>query len=285
MKITRRILRLAGVCVLALLQTSCGVKTLYNNLDWLVPWYVEDYITLDDTQQAELEKRLANVIDWHRSTQLKEYSLFMRKTRTQIKDGVTEQELNDAFAEAQQRWRLLIQTVTPELVDILLTATEEQKKELFENIEERNEDFKEDYFELSEEERSEDRVKAMQKNFKRWLGPLNEQQNNTIAHYASNFIPIHNDRWLFRLRWQGELRKLLDQDPKDPEVRTKLEKLFAEQYKLYTPEYQQKRDVNMRLIKEMILKMEGTITQEQYEHLFERIESFARMFEELAVNA
>ena len=269
--------------VVLLLLPGCGVKTLYNNLDTLIPWYVDDMVTLDEKQQAELERRLADVIAWHRSTQLQEYSAFMRKTSAQVKDGVTAQELDEAFSEAEKSWHLLIGKVAPELVDILLTASEEQKQELFANIEKQNEEFKEDYLDLTEEQRRKDRVKAIQKNFRRWLGSLNDEQKKIIEQYASNFIPIHNDRWLFRLKWQNEFRKLMFDDPSKPEVREELEKLFVGMQDMYPEDYKNKRRVNIKLIKEMILKMNGSITKEQFEHLFERIESYAATFEELAV--
>lgn len=271
------------IAVLLLLLPGCGVKMVYNNLDILIPWYVDDLVTLNDEQQAELEKRLADVITWHRTTQLSQYSAFMRKTRLHIDDGVTQQDLDEAFSEAEESWHVLIGKVAPELVDILITATDKQKQELFENIEKQNEEFKEDYLNLSEEERCKDRVKAIQKNFRRWLGSLNEQQKKTIEHYASNFIPIHNDRWLFRLRWQNEFRKLMYADPSNPEVREKLEQLFVGMQDMYPENYKNKRRVNIKLIKEMILKMNGTISNEQFEHLFKRIESYAATFEELAV--
>jgi hypothetical protein len=271
------------ITVFFLLLLGCGVKTAYNNLDLLIPWYVDDLITLNDEQQAALEKRLAEVISWHRTTQLTEYSAFMRKTRHQLEDGVSAQDLDEVFAEAEKSWQILIGKITPELVDILLTASDQQKQELFANIEKQNEEFKKDYLYLSEEQRRQDRVKAIQKNFRRWLGSLNEAQKKTIEHYASNFIPIHNDRWLFRLQWQKEIRKLLYDDPAKPEVRENLEKLFVGMQDLYPQEYKNKRLVNIKLVKEMILQMNGTISSEQFEHLFKRIESYATTFEELAV--
>ena len=273
------------IAVLFLLLPGCGVKMVYNNLDMLIPWYVDDLITLNEEQQAELEQRLADVITWHRTTQLSEYSAFMRKTRLQIGDGdgVTQQDLDEAFAEAEKSWRVLIGKVAPELVDMLITASDEQKQELFDNIEKQNEEFKEDYLNLTEEKRREDRVKAIQKNFRRWLGSLNDEQKKIIEHYASNFIPIHDDRWLFRLKWQSEFRKLMYDDSAKPEVRQKLEQLFVGMQDMYPEDYKNKRRVNIKLIKEMILKMNGTISNEQFEHLFKRIESYAVTFEELAV--
>ncbi|WP_455205363.1 DUF6279 family lipoprotein [Kaarinaea lacus] len=283
MKLSLRTKSIACLVCCALILSGCGIRILYNQLDWLIPYYVDDYITLDESQQAELDKRLADVINWHRTTQLAEYSAFLRKTSKDIQEGVTEEKLDYVFNAAETSWRNLINKVTPELVDILLGATEEQKQELFDNIEKRNQDFKDDYLNLEEEERREERVEAMQENFERWMGSLTEEQEKIIAHYASNFIPIHNDRWLFRMRWQEEFKKLIYDDPQNPEVRKKLEHLFVDPSDLYTPEYKNKRIVNKKLIKEMIIKMKPTMQDEQFTYLYKKIEKYAAIFEELSV--
>lgn len=273
------------IAVLLLLLPGCGVKSVYNNLDLIIPWYVDDLITLNDKQQAELEKRLAEVLTWHRSTQLKQYSAFMRETGDHVKNGLTEEELDEAFAEADQLWQLLIGKVAPELVKILITASDEQKRELFENIEKQNDKFKKTYLALTEEQRRKDRVKRIQKTFRQWLGSLDERQITTVEHYVSNFVPIHNDRWLFRLRWQNELRTLLNANPAQPRVQEGLQKLFVNMQDMYSQEYRNKRRINIKLIKEMILQVSDSITNEQSEYLVNRIESYAGTLEELAARS
>jgi len=76
---------------------------------------------------------------------------------------------------------------------------------------------------------------------------------------------------------------LLNKDPASAQVRADLEKLFIDMQDMYPPEYQHKRDVNKKLIKEMILKLGPTISKKQFADLFDRIESYARTFEELSV--
>lgn len=271
------------IVLLLLWLPACGVKTFYNNLDLLVPWYVDDYISLDDRQQAVLEKRLAEVIQWHRATQLAHYSAFMRKMGAQFKDGgVTEQGLDEVIAQLEKSWQVLIDKVAPELVDILLTATAGQKKELFENIAERNEEFKEDYLDLSREKRMRNRVKLLEKIFRRWLGPLTDRQEKIIARYSAQFLPIQQERWTFHLHWQKQLNTLLNDDSQTQAVREGLEKLFTRALDMYQPAYQHKRRVNIKLVKEMILAVDETLTQEQRRHFFDRIEYLATAFAELA---
>lgn len=50
--------RLALALVTILVLSGCGVRFFYSQLDWLVPWYLRDYVTLDDSQRALLDRRL-----------------------------------------------------------------------------------------------------------------------------------------------------------------------------------------------------------------------------------
>ena len=57
---------------------GCGPRLIYPHLDWLIPWYVNDYISLDDTQNNMLQKRLLKQLDWHCRTQLPSYAKTLR---------------------------------------------------------------------------------------------------------------------------------------------------------------------------------------------------------------
>lgn len=264
---------------------GCGVKTLYNQLDWLIPWYVEDFITLDERQQAELDKRLSGVLVWHRTTQLSEYSAFLRKAKAEIGKGkgITEQQIDEIFLNFDASWRTLMKKVAPDIVDILLSATPEQKQELFDNIETRDEEFYDDFVALSEQERLTDRIEAMQENFERWLGELSEDQKNLIVNYANKFAPIHFDRLQFRYAWRKQFRKLMYADPRTAQIRQQLEQLFIDPRFLYTKQYQNKREGNIKLVKQMLLELDSSITPQQFEHLIEQLDKFAIIFEELSV--
>ena len=58
---------------------NCSAKLIYYHLDWLIPWYVDDYISLDSDQRTMLENRLIQQLEWHCRTQLPDYAVSLRK--------------------------------------------------------------------------------------------------------------------------------------------------------------------------------------------------------------
>ena len=61
--------------VLSLSLTACfGVKFTYNNIDWFLPWYLDDYLELNDQQEISFDHHLEVLWSWHRINELPQYS-------------------------------------------------------------------------------------------------------------------------------------------------------------------------------------------------------------------
>ena len=58
--------------------SGCVVRVVYNQLDWLALWYVEDYFDLDPAQEEQAKEMIGRTISWHRETQLPRYASLMR---------------------------------------------------------------------------------------------------------------------------------------------------------------------------------------------------------------
>ena len=59
------------LCVLVL--SACTTSFYYNRLDWLIPWYVDDYIDLSSEQKQSLKVKLEPYLNWHRQEELNNY--------------------------------------------------------------------------------------------------------------------------------------------------------------------------------------------------------------------
>ena len=44
-----------AIFLIAVVIAGCGPRLVYPHLDWLIPWYVSDYISLDSDQKNMLE--------------------------------------------------------------------------------------------------------------------------------------------------------------------------------------------------------------------------------------
>ena len=46
---------------------GCSNSFVYNQLDWLIPWYLGDYVDLNREQQRAFKEQLGELLRWHRS--------------------------------------------------------------------------------------------------------------------------------------------------------------------------------------------------------------------------
>jgi hypothetical protein len=123
----------------AVTLAACGPRWYYPNLDWLIPWYVDDYISLDSRQSTELGRRLVSLLDWHCRTQLPDYAGFLREMRRDAAEGrIDIQRFSDYNERIRGYWDILIARIGPEVVTLMASASDEQIRELFDNLEREN---------------------------------------------------------------------------------------------------------------------------------------------------
>ena len=73
-----------------LLLTACStVKMVYPRLDWIIPHYIDDYISLNDKQELQLDKELRVVLDWHCTTPVNQYATWLGRIRFDVEHGGT----------------------------------------------------------------------------------------------------------------------------------------------------------------------------------------------------
>lgn len=65
--------RYLAVILASLAIFGCATKFAYNNIDWFIISYIEDLVPLNSVQESELENRLQDLQQWHKSTQLPLY--------------------------------------------------------------------------------------------------------------------------------------------------------------------------------------------------------------------
>lgn len=74
-------LRIVLLLTCLTLLASCSRLDLgYRNLDWLIPWSLDNYIPLSAEQKTWLKPRLITHINWHCTTQLPLYSNWLQRS-------------------------------------------------------------------------------------------------------------------------------------------------------------------------------------------------------------
>ncbi len=131
--------------VLLLSLSACmGVKFTYNNLDWLLPWYVEDYIALTDSQEQHFEQEFEELWAWHRQTELPKYVDSLKRLEQDIADdSITMEKIISYQDEARAHYLVTAQRVVTKGIDLMSSLSDEQLSEIKEIISDEMEEYEE----------------------------------------------------------------------------------------------------------------------------------------------
>ncbi len=272
------------ICFVVLLA-ACGPRWVYTNLDWLIPWYVDDYVDLDTHQDSELAARLKYQLDWHCRTQMTRYAAFLRQLHIDLSvpgQPVRAEQWSAHFEQLRQYWIDLIHQIGPDAVAILATATDAQIDELFANLEQTNLELEGKYVEPTLEERRRNRAQRIKKRMAYWTGPLNENQLPLLTEYSHGLEEIA-DEWLaHRRHFQRELRRLLENRRQADDFQARFLDLLAHPEALRDPSYQAKIDANLDRTFRFLEQLSVALTPAQRRHTLKRLDQLALEMERLA---
>jgi hypothetical protein len=271
----------ALIFLLAIVLAGCGPRLVYPHLDWLIPWYVSDYISLDSDQKTMLEDRLSKLLDWHCRAQLPAYATTLRALGRDLANSsepVDTATLKTYNTRLMALWKALLQKIGPDITAILATATDAQIDELFHNLDKQNQKFKKEYVDLPPDELIQNREERMVKRTKYWISKLNPEQKQAVSDWSSQLVPIAGDWIQNRERIQSEARRLLGQRRDNPEFRTAIQELIVNPESIRTAEYQRKIDINTAVTIELLVQLNQLLTEKQRSYLLDRIESLAADF-------
>ena len=270
------------ITCLLLLAACNSITFLYQQLDWLIPWYLDDYITLSSRQQQDFEKHLSQLLVWHRKTQLTDYAAWLGELNDDIEQGLTATNL-DAH---EQKLRVFLRQLTlrsiPEIAALLSSLSAKQVDELFTGIEERNNKFKSEYFDLDTKQRTQKRVERVQKQLNRWLRQLTPAQLKLLQNWSENYESDPKSTLKYRKYWQSQLRKALNNRQDKAVFSAQLEPLFVDPEALQEDSFRQRRQRNLARFKNLLLDILNTMSDSQKRYLQAKLDDIAKDFTRLA---
>jgi len=202
----RALHRLFLIACSALLLAGCGLRFAYSQLDWLLPWYLRDYVTLDAGQRGEFDRRLAGLLDWHCRSHLPEYVALLRAANaTLAAERVEPAQLERFLERGEALWREIVGELEPELRRLAAGLGDEQVEELAAAFVRRGEEARAEFLSGDESAQHAARVERMEERLRRWFGRMTPAQRERIAAWSRALQPT-TEAWLEdRARWQAEL--------------------------------------------------------------------------------
>lgn len=178
---------------LAALLIGCGVRTTYNNLDWLAIRWLNDQIDLSDEQERLARSAIEGKLAWHCENELPDYiELIDRIDHDIATHQITVDALDRYGEEIVAFGRRLLGRAQPSLFEFLASMDKDQVTALIADIDQRNEELATEYDEITPEERRQQRVERMDGFLRRLFGRLNPGQQLRLDQWARDRQPTAN---------------------------------------------------------------------------------------------
>ena len=273
-----KLLLIAGLVLL----TSCSRLELgYRNLDLLIPWSMDNYVSLTGEQKAWLKPRLTQHIAWHCKSQLPRYADWLQRSATLVAQPDPEAARFQAqFSEFRHAVDDIVVQVTPDLTELLQGISAAQVQELEENLAKQNKEQREDYLDVPLDEQISERAERMEERLKPWFGRLHPEQKARIKAWAQQ-LGDYNRGWLDNnLRWQQAFVATL-KNRNAEQFPAQIKRLLQERMQYWTPEYQQQFDAAQVALSGLFADLVTSADAKQRERLQERLEGMRKQLADI----
>lgn len=272
------------VLLLCLCLAGCSAtRVVYNQLDWILVWYISDHFTLEDEQKDRLKEMVRRNVEWHRHDQLPKYAQLLREIESDVSSGdMTIDVMEYRYVQFISLWDEFIEQTMPDVTAFFMLLNQEQVDEFIANLEESNQELWEEYAGTTAEERKESRQKGAIKGLQRVFGRLSKEQKILVRSYQSRLHDVSHEWMDGRRQWQQDFRNLVVERPPEPEFGDRMRRLMLEPNYTDAPEYRQLVDENRLLVMNMTAELIAGLSDKQRKKFSKRVDKLIRNFEILA---
>tara|TARA_B110000495_G_scaffold6747_1_gene5005 strand:+ start:100 stop:978 length:879 start_codon:yes stop_codon:yes gene_type:complete len=253
------------VVVALFVVSACSSTTyVYNRLDFLLPWYMDDYVDLTAEQEAYLDELLVPFLAWHRAQELPVYLTALNNIEDSLDSPLTAEIVGTLFTNFESAWLRLQSEGLTQLLDLGARLSDEQIAAFLEALWEQQREFEEEYLERDEEEFFEDNDDNTRDTFQDYLGKLSDDQKQWVRD-GSRRLLRSDQVWLKeRAQWLTELGILLTREPGWQE---RVRVAVSAKNNTMTPEYQRIYEHNMDAIYQLAAQVLNARSERQSRHL------------------
>ena len=265
------------------LAACSSFKIMYDFADDYIKQEAKFFLKFDEQGEQHLNDQVDKMMEWHNAIMLPRYAAYLRQLANQLDHGLYGAT---AITKGMKDGQILLQNtvagVAPYVARILVRQT------IIENIEhlrlkliERSKEQKEKLARPIEKQ-TEDRTERLTKNVGRFMGDLNEIQNNLINRYAKSTINDAKRRLDNRNLRQSALLTFLAGKPKEMEIDAFINQIVLRAHEIVDPDYKGYSEKRIARFTTLLVNIFAASTNDQRQATSEKLRSYAQDFSEIS---
>jgi len=265
------------------LAACSSFKIMYDFADDYIKQEAKFFLKFDEQGEQNLNDQVDKMMEWHNAIMLPRYAAYLRQLANQLDHGLYGAT---TITKRMKDGRILLQNtvagVAPYVARILVRQT------IIENIEhlrlkliERSKEQKEKLARPIEKQ-TEDRTERLTKNVRRFMGDINEIQNNLINRYAKSTINDAKKRLDNRNLRQSALLTFLAGKPKEMEIDAFINQIVLRAHEIVDPDYKGYSEKRIARFTTLLVNIFAASTNDQRQATSEKLRSYAQDFSEIS---
>ncbi len=270
------------------LAACSSIQLGYNHADTLLLYALDDYLDLDDGQEALARARVRALLDWHRATQLRGYAEWIEAVQGKVSAPISASDVLALQDDLYARLAALGERAAPDLAALALTLTPAQLDRFATKLANDTSKARRELVRFAGRESLDERVKRYTERAEAWLGRLHAPQRELIRS-ALAVQPSQHQLWMDeRERRQqdllGVLARIQRERPGEVVAAQWLREHFARLAMPAERERAERIAASRQANAELIARLVNSATDEQRATLIRKLRGYAQDFTALAAS-
>ena len=175
---------------------GCSSTTfIYNRIDFLLPWYLESYVDLNQEQRQKLNELLEPFFEWHREEELPKYVKIIEDFESILDEKIKLAYIEAITNEVEQSWFRLEDNMIAWVIPMTRELSDEQINEFLQTMQSKTAQNENKYLSRNLQTYQNDNYKRIRKNLRRFLGGMNKDQLDLIDIASKEMIRV-DGQWI-----------------------------------------------------------------------------------------
>lgn len=255
------------------LFVGCGTKFAYNNISWFAVSYIEDFVSLSNSQESELEARLDSLQAWHKETQLPLYI-----EQLQVLKNINRSELSPAFVVEQSEQiknhiRSIVNKFSPDIYALSMQLSPKQDREFLTNFRKKQQEFYEERLSLNDDDSRERYRDRIEERLERWLGSISKEQKQIIVTWSQEWINTNNSWREYQNNTYQDLTLLMEKKSDLHISQPIIMKLLLNNESYYPDGLESQLNKNMQTSAKFLVDIAAVSSDKQWSYFMNELES------------
>ncbi|BDW10972.1 hypothetical protein PSHI8_10540 [Polynucleobacter sp. SHI8] len=252
---TKRLFLTCAVFCSFLLSSCSSIQLAYNQIDFLLKWWIDDYVDLTAEQSQIYDQAIPLVVKKHRQEELPKALQFIRQLKAKVEQPLQIDDGINIVKDIKSFSRTSINLLQDDAVNLALSLQAKQFTYMENAFAKSNKKFQNDFLKGTTEDRLEKRVEKIIERTESFSGNLTKSQKTQIKEIAREYLldmeMVYQTRLYKQQLIMKTLKKIAQDQPPPAQAKMIINQLSNEIELGSTPEqkeFEKKRDLHSGIV-------------------------------------